>query len=758
MTGLVGISLLAILIVVYSLANKKEVDLETLVAGVGILMMVVIMSFSADLALHTYRRSEERQLLYHDLYDKSRATEEKLSISENRLRMVADALPVVIGYIDQNERVIFANNTYQKLFDVPIELVVGSKVIDLLGPKIYALSKPYIDRALKGEAANFERERTVNGREVLDAVTYIPEVHDGVVSGFFLMVEDITERKRAEEGRLLASLVYDTTCEGMMILEADGAIINVNPAFSKLTGYSLDEVKGKHLSDLSSERHKAEFFQEIRQSIGRTGQWQGEIWNCYRNGEPYLISIKFNTVFDQHGKPLRRVALFSDITEKKASEEKIWREANFDPLTGLPNRRMFNERLRLEMKKADRRGSPMGLVFLDLDHFKEVNDTLGHALGDVLLREAAQRLTMCVRGTDTVARLGGDEFTIILSELPEPGDISRIAEDILKRMTEPFKLGENEAHISASIGITLYPEDGRSMETLLKNADQAMYAAKEQGRNRFNYFAPFMQEATHQRKQLAHELRKALAANQLRVVYQAIVDLKTGRIDKAEALMRWQHPDRGLLTPRDFLGVAESTGMIVPIGEWIFHQAAHQAKRLQSLEGSHFQVSVNKSSLQFRDGAIHYKDWIEYLTQLDLPRSSIIVEVTEQLLHDTGHFGTDKLLGFRQSGIQVSLDDFGVGYSSLAFLKRLDIDYLKINPAFVTNLGTASGDGVMCEAIILMAHKLGMKVIAEGIETQEQLDYLKKAGCDYGQGYLLSKPMPAEEFETSLIAHQHPCG
>jgi diguanylate cyclase (GGDEF)-like protein/PAS domain S-box-containing protein len=758
MTGLVCIYLLALLIVGLGLSNKSDVDLQTLLAGSGILMMVLIMSYSADLALHAYRRSEQRQLRYHKLYETSRETELKLSQSENRLRMVTDNLPVVIGYVDQEERITFANRTYQQLFDVPLDQVIGCKVIDVIGPKTYAISKAYIDGALRGEPACFERERQVNGRTVIDAVTYVPEMNGDKVSGFFLLVEDITERRLAEENRLLTSLVYDSTSEGMMILEADGAILNVNPAFSKLTGYGLEEVKGKHLSNMSSDRHKPEFFQEIRQSIGRTGQWQGEIWNCYRNGEPYLISIKFNTVYDQNGKALRRVALFSDITERKASEEKIWREANFDPLTGLPNRRMFHERLRLEMMKADRRGTPMGLIFLDLDHFKEVNDTLGHALGDVLLREAAQRLSMSVRGTDTVARLGGDEFTIILSELPDPGDVSRIAEDILKRMTAPFRLGENEAHISASIGITLYPEDGRGVETLLKNADQAMYTAKEQGRNRYNYFAPFMQEATHQRKQLAHEMRKALAGNQLRVVYQAIVKLDTGRIEQAEALMRWQHPERGLLAPREFLGIAEATGMIVPFGEWIFHQAAHQLKRLQALEGEHFQISVNKSALQFRDGAIHFNDWVEYLKQLELPRSSVIVEVTEQLLHDTGQFATEKLTGFRQSGIQVSLDDFGVGYSSLAFLKRLDIDYLKINPAFVTNLGTAAGDGAMCEAIILMAHKLGMKVIAEGIETEAQLAFLKRAGCDYGQGYLLSMPMNGEEFEASLAARQHACG
>lgn len=758
MAGLFGMFLLAILIVGFSVASTGEVRSETMVAAIGILTMIIIMALSAQFALHTYRKLEEKQRLYHKLYDSSTATEAKLSRSESRLRIVTDNLPVVIGYVDQDERITFGNRPYQAFFDVPIDRVLGSKVIDTIGPEVYAVSKVHIHNALNGIPAHFERQRNLHGQQRFDEVTYVPEVQNGKVMGFFLMIEDITERKQHEENRQLTSLVYQSTSEGMMILEADGAIIDVNPAFTKLTGYVLEEVKGKHLSDLSAERHTAEFFQEIRRSIGRTGQWQGEIWNSYRNGDPYLISIKFNTVYDLQGKAFRRVALFSDITEKKASEEKIWREANFDPLTGLPNRRMFHESLRLEMKKADRRGTPLGLVFIDLDHFKEVNDTLGHAFGDQLLRDASKRLSMCVRGTDMVARLGGDEFTMILSELPESGDVARIAEDIIKRISEPFKLGDNEAFISASIGITMYPEDGRSVETLLKNADQAMYAAKEQGRNRYNYFAPFMQHATDQRKQLAGELRKALANQQMRVMYQAIVDLRTGRIAKAEALMRWQHPDRGLLAPRDFLGVAESTGMIIQIGEWVFHQAAWEVKRLREMEGEHFQVCVNKSALQFRDGAIHYRDWVDHLSQLGLPGNSVVVEVTEQLLHDTGRFATEKLTGFRNSGIQVSLDDFGVGYSSLAFLKRLDIDYLKINPSFVANLGTASGDGALCEAIILMAHKLNIKVIAEGIETEEQRDFLVRAGCDYGQGFLLAKPVTAEEFEASMHENARTCG
>lgn len=572
------------------------------------------------------------------------------------------------------------------------------------------------------------------------------------------LIEDITDRKRAEESRLLASLVYENTSEGMMILDAIGAIITVNPAFSMLTGFPVEEVVGKHLSALASERHDEEFFNAIRRSISKTGQWRGEIWNRHKNGENYLISIAFNTVCDQNGEAFRRVALFSDITQKKATEDLIWTQANFDPLTGLPNRHMFHERLRMEMKKTDRSHLPMAVMFIDLDHFKEVNDTLGHAQGDILLKEAAQRLSASVRGTDTVARLGGDEFTVILSEVSNAGDVACIAEDILRRLVELFQLGDNQAHISASIGITLYPDDAATIDALLRNADQAMYAAKNQGRNRYHYFAPFMQEAIQMRKLLAGELREAVDNNQLRVVYQTIVELKTGQIRKAEALLRWQHPVRGLLSSCEFIAIAESTGMIVSIGDWVFRHAANEVKRLQAFAGSDFQICVNKSAMQFRDSRGQYQEWVDYLKDLELSGSSIIVEVTEQLLQDASSMVTDKLLAFRNAGMQVSLDDFGSGYSSLSSLKRFDIDYLKINPSFVSNL-TAGPDGVMlCEAIIMMAHKLGMKVIAEGIETEEQLDYLTRAGCDYGQGFLFAKPVQAEELEGLLQLRQVTCG
>jgi diguanylate cyclase (GGDEF)-like protein/PAS domain S-box-containing protein len=558
------------------------------------------------------------------------------------------------------------------------------------------------------------------------------------------------ERKKNEESMKLAALLFQNSGEGMMVTDAEGLILTVNPAFSLLSGYTEKELLGHRGYEITSGREDISLFNRMFESVEQTGQWQGELWQRHKDGEEYLVAMHVNTVYDELGNPFRYVALLSDITEKKASEELIWRQANFDALTGLPNRRMFHEHLRLEMKKTDRSHLPMALIFVDLDYFKEINDTLGHDKGDLLLKEVAARLSNAVRGTDTVARLGGDEFTVIVSELRNAGDVVRTAQEILRQMSTPFNLDGNVAHISSSIGITLYPEDGADAETLINNADQAMYAAKQQGRNRFNYFAPFMQEATRVRMTLVNELREAISRDELRIMYQPIIDLSNCAICKAEALVRWQHPVRGLLNPVEFISVAESSGMIVGIGDWVFRQAAREVQKLQALGLPEFQVSVNKSAWQFKDDGSNYQQWLDFLQELKLNPNSIIIEVTENLLLDTANANSDRMLAFQHAHMQFSLDDFGTGYCSVAFLKRFNIDYIKIDPSFVSNLANGSDDVTLCEAIIAMAHKLGIKVIAEGIETPQQLAALTAAGCDLGQGYLFSRPISGEELEKQL--------
>ncbi|MEZ0316447.1 MAG: EAL domain-containing protein, partial [Methylophilaceae bacterium] len=413
---------------------------------------------------------------------------------------------------------------------------------------------------------------------------------------------------------------------------------------------------------------------------------------------------------DSKGKPVRMVGIHTDISFLKRSEEAIWQHANFDSLTGLPNRRMFYDRLEQEIKKAHRSDLSLALIFLDLDRFKEVNDTLGHDQGDMLLQEAAKRLIGCVRESDTVARLGGDEFIIILGELDDAGVVERIAQKVLIGLTEPFKLENEIAYVSASLGVTFYPGDAKKIDDLMKNVDQAMYAAKNLGGNRYSYFTPSMQESAQARMQMANDLRAAIATEQLWLVYQPIVELKTGDISKAEALVRWEHPTRGLVSPAEFIPVAEDTGLIIEIGEWVFHGAVDQVHYWRETINRDFQISINKSPAQFYSEAKTHNSWFDYVRELGLSGQSVVVEITEGLLLDANEHVTDRLLEFRDAGIQVSLDDFGTGYSSLSYLKKFDIDYLKIDKSFVANLADGSDDLALCEAIIMMAHKLGIKV------------------------------------------------
>lgn len=467
-------------------------------------------------------------------------------------------------------------------------------------------------------------------------------------------------------------------------------------------------------------------------------------------GEVRWMRLRFKSQLDGHGRKYKLTGVSQDITEKKRSEETIWQQANFDPLTGLPNRRMFQDRLEHEIRKSHRDGLPLALMFIDLDKFKEVNDTLGHDKGDILLVEAARRIAACVRESDTVARLGGDEFTVILCELDETHTIDRVAQSIVDKLVAPFQLGEETAFVSASIGITLYPNDADNLEMLMSNADQAMYASKSAGRNRFSYFTSSLQEAALNRMHLINDMRNALPGDQFHLHYHPIVELASGNIHKAEALVRWQHPTRGLINPGEFVSLAEDSGMIIEIGDWVFKEAARQVKRLRDTHHPDFQISINKSPIQFRNDDRHFQNWLPHLQSLGLPGQSMTIEITEGLLLDATTTVKSKLLDLRDAGIQVALDDFGTGYSSLSYLKKFDIDYIKIDRSFVRNLHATSDDMALCEAIIVMAHKLGLKVIAEGIETSTQRHLLAAAGCDYGQGYHFAPPLASDEFEALL--------
>ncbi|GGQ21946.1 EAL domain-containing protein [Shewanella litoralis] len=564
-------------------------------------------------------------------------------------------------------------------------------------------------------------------------------------------LSDITDIKQVEESLNVAASVYQNSSEAMSVFTSDGTIVDSNPAFSLITGFHRDEIQGQNLRVFQSELQPKRFYDQLDKQLNQLGRWQGEVWMRRKNGENYLILLTINSISQTKTQSARYVALFSDITEKKQTEELIWRQANYDALTGLPNRRMLLEFLTKEVLHSDRQHNHFALMFLDLDYFKEINDTLGHDMGDILLLETAERLKSSVRETDVVARLGGDEFTIVLTNLDDNHGVERVASQILKRLAEPYILGQQTAYISGSIGITLFPDDATTTEALLKNADQAMYSAKTHGRNRFNYFTPAMQNDAQKRMLLVQELKNAILQQQFELYYQPIVELGSEDIVKVEALIRWNHPTMGFVSPADFIPIAEETGMIIEIGNWVFSQAVAQSAKWKQRFNVDIQISINKSPIQFRDDTTDVSDWLSQMAEQHVDAKNICIEITEGLLLEKEQNVEAKLLAYREAGLEVSLDDFGTGYSSLSYLRKFNIDYLKIDKSFVNNLTPDSNDLSLCEAIIVMAHKLGMKVIAEGIETEQQRNLLEFAGCDYGQGYLFSHALCSEEFENKYM-------
>jgi diguanylate cyclase (GGDEF)-like protein/PAS domain S-box-containing protein len=540
--------------------------------------------------------------------------------------------------------------------------------------------------------------------------------------------------------------IVHTAEEGIWEIDAANVTTFVNPKMADMLGCTIEDMLGQPVTAFMDDEGR----ELLDRNIGRRKQGiaeRHEFKFIKRNGCELWTTLATNPIFDGAGTYLGALALVQDITDRRQSAELIWHQANFDDLTGLPNRHMFTDRLVQETKKAQRGGTLLALLFIDLDHFKDVNDRLGHAQGDVLLVEAARRISACVRASDTLARLGGDEFTVILAGLEHTSSVKRIAQNILSTLSAPFVLGDEQAFISASVGIAMYPADAQSVDDLLGCADQAMYAAKHGGRDRFSYFTADLQQAARQRQFVASDLREAIVRQQFEIHYQPIVQLQTGNIYKAEALLRWRHPERGLLPPAEFLPFAESNGLIVEIGDWVFRQAARQVQEWQRSLHPSFQVSVNKSPVQFRRDPDSYQSWFDYLHELNLPPDSLVVEITEDVLVDGASHVIDRLGQYRSMGLQVSLDDFGTGYSSLQHLTRFDIDFLKIDQSFVAGLESEGGDLAMCEAIILMAHKLGLRVVAEGVETPMQRALLLDAGCDYAQGYVFAPPMTAAQFE-----------
>ncbi|NLC37169.1 MAG: EAL domain-containing protein [Alcaligenaceae bacterium] len=558
---------------------------------------------------------------------------------------------------------------------------------------------------------------------------------------------NVTERKKAEASIRRAALVYANTSEAVVVTDFSGTVIDVNPAFTVITGYTAQETIGQPISLLSSGRQDAAFYQAMWRSLLETGKWTGDIWNRRKDGTEYAERLTIDTSYNEDGTVNCRIGVFSDVTAERLKEETVWQQANFDHLTALPNRQMFHDELQRAMEHADRAGHSLALIYLDLDLFKEVNDSLGHDMGDELLKQVAKRLNLAIRQNDLVARLGGDEFVLILSHVNDLSGIEDVCHRVLKTVAEPYMLRHNVVTVSASLGVTQYPRDGSNVVELLQNADLAMYSAKDAGRNQYRHFSPLMQQEAQERRELLRHLLHAQERDEFELYFQPIVELSTRKISKAEALIRWHHSERGLIPPGDFIPLAEDSGLIVPIGDWVFRQAAAQAAKWRQSVGRNFQVSVNVSPEQLMSEDLNPDAWLACVNSQGMPGSAVVVEITERVLMKVEDGIKRKLLSFRDAGVQVALDDFGTGYSSLAYLKRFDIDFIKIDQLFVRNITTDADDLALCQAMIAMAHRLGLKVVAEGVEDEAQHALLEQAGCDYAQGYLYSRPVPVAAFE-----------
>lgn len=677
-----------------------------------------------------------------------------LEDSRNFLQQVLETIPLRIFWKDRNSRYLGCNRAFANDAGLPGTADILGKTDDQLAWRseahLYKADDEQVMSTLAPKLAFDEQIVNSEGDRIWIRTSKVALRNARQeLLGVLGVYEDIAERKRLEESLKLASLVFEHSREVIIVTNENNEAIAVNPSFTRVTGYERDEIIGKNPNMLASEKHDAEFYENMWQSIRQQGHWEGEIWDKRKSGEIYPQRFSISVIRHPDGTIFRHVGIGADITDKKQAEEIIWQQANFDALTQLPNRRMLADRMAHELKKAKRGKYPLSVLFIDLDHFKDVNDSLGHQMGDLLLIEAAQRMRLCIRETDTLARLGGDEFAIIILHA-KPVDLDRIANTIILDLNAPFQLDHEQAYISGSIGIACYPDDGYSTEELLKKADQAMYAAKQAGRSRVNYFKADMQDAALLHMRLATDMRSALTDNNFDLYFQPIVDLASGGVFKAEALLRWKHPLFGYISPERFIPIAENTGFIHELGNWVFTETLLWSRRWSEAIGRSFINSVNLSPIQLmRKTGI--ETWLGQFLEAGLEMDGLVLEITEGMLLNDNPEVAAKLLSLRKHGMQISIDDFGTGYSSLSYLNKFPINYLKIDKSFINSIHENATQRALVEAIIVMAHKLNLKVIAEGVELEAQRQLLLAAGCDYGQGYLFSKPIPAKAFEALYI-------
>jgi diguanylate cyclase (GGDEF)-like protein/PAS domain S-box-containing protein len=632
---------------------------------------------------------------------------------------------------------------------------IGKTVAEVLGsddrrhfPAETANLLMTLDRAVMAAGrtqTHEERIQTQDGRAAIFLVTKGPvRDHQGNVIGLFGISRDISERKQFELDQREAATVFDSSYDGIMVVNSDMHITKVNPSFSRITGYSQDEVIGKSPSFLESGRHDKKYFSEMWRSLMQDHFWRGEIWNRRKDGQIYAELLSISAVRDGAGAILHYIGIFSDISHIKAHEDELDRVAHYDALTGTPNRRLLADRLAQAILRAGRSENALAVCYLDLDGFKSVNDQYGHAAGDKLLIGVTANLKRVLRADDTLARLGGDEFVVLLADIGSPEECSQILERLLDAVTIPIMIDDFSLQVTASVGVSLFPQDPGDADTLLRHADQAMYMAKEAGKNRFHMFDPDSDRKAQSHREFLDRLRTALAQNEFRLYYQPKVDLGSGAIVGAEALIRWQHPEQGVLAPGAFLSHAYGSSLECPIGAWVIETALQQMADWNAL-GQPVNVSVNVSAAQLLQPGFS-----EYLKsalrdQPGVRAAQLELEVLETAAIADFDEAIEVIRRCRVLGVSFALDDFGTGYSSLTYLRRLPVDMLKIDQSFVRDMLKDPDDLGIVEGVIQLAAAFNRSVIAEGVETMEHGAALLRLGCPLVQGYGIARPMPADQ-------------
>jgi len=691
--------------------------------------------------------------------ERSRVDQE-LRQSEARFRAVFANAGLGVVMIDGETRIVDANRAFGAMIGFTVAELKGMRGRDIIHPEDIDTNEALFSEMAAGGSDSYQTQTRYfakNGR-ILWAKLTVTAVRDEETRALRFavsVIEDITERKRLEDHMRLAVTVFENTGEALFIADSSCNIIHVNKAFTSITGYSADEVLGRNPRVLASGRHDHEFYQRMWDELTQVGRWQGEIWDRRKSGEMFVGWQNIAAVRGADGVIANYVAMISDITSRKEVEERLSYAANHDPLTRLPNRSLFQERLSRALARAQRTQALVALLFIDLDRFKQVNDSLGHLIGDLLLQQVAERISGTIRQGDTVARLAGDEFTVILEDIQDPRDAAVVAHKVLRLLAEPFDLGGHVTTISSSIGVALYPADASDPQSLIKLADAAMYRAKNGGRNACQFHSEAVNAQAFERMVLEEALRGALDRDEFQLFYQPVFEVKGGRIVAIEALLRWHHPEVGMVLPPQFLPLAEETGLILPIGRWVLGNACRQAKAWGDMGFDDFELGINLSALQLRQTGF-LETVAEALETSGLAPDRLVLEVPESSVLDKGGEARNIFTRFIALGVRLSIDEFGAGYSSFTFLRRLPANALKVAQSLVRGLAGDAEDGEIVSAIVAVARGMHMTVAAPGVESEAQLRRLSGYGCDRVQGFLLARPMPAEAMTEYLARRQPP--